>query len=60
MLVVVAVFAVVLVRTRFGRYVLAIGGNEEAARLAGINVRLGQGDGLRDLGRLRRLWPECS
>ena len=38
MLVVVAVFAVLLVRTRFGRYVLAIGGNEEAARLAGINV----------------------
>ena len=25
-------------RTRFGRYVFAIGGNEEAARLAGINV----------------------
>jgi ribose/xylose/arabinose/galactoside ABC-type transport system permease subunit len=40
MLTVVIVFAVVLTRTRFGRYVLAIGGNEEAARLAGINVRL--------------------
>jgi ribose/xylose/arabinose/galactoside ABC-type transport system permease subunit len=40
MLAVVIVFAVVLTRTRFGRYVLAIGGNEEAARLAGINVRL--------------------
>lgn len=40
MLVVVIVFAIVLTRTRFGRYVLAIGGNEEAARLAGINVRL--------------------
>jgi ribose/xylose/arabinose/galactoside ABC-type transport system permease subunit len=26
-------------RTRFGRYVFAIGGNEEAARLAGIDVR---------------------
>jgi ribose/xylose/arabinose/galactoside ABC-type transport system permease subunit len=38
MLVVVAAFAVVLTRTRFGRYVLAIGGNEEAARLAGIAV----------------------
>ena len=38
MIVVVVVFAVLLVRTRFGRYVLAIGGNEEAARLAGINV----------------------
>ena len=40
MIVVVVVFAVILVRTRFGRYVLAIGGNEEAARLAGINVGL--------------------
>ena len=40
MLAVVAVFAVLLTRTRFGRYVLAIGGNEEAARLAGIDVRL--------------------
>ncbi|RLQ87135.1 sugar ABC transporter permease [Notoacmeibacter ruber] len=27
-------------RTRFGRYVFAIGGNPEAAELAGINVRL--------------------
>jgi ribose/xylose/arabinose/galactoside ABC-type transport system permease subunit len=40
MLTVVIVFAIVLTRTRFGRYVLALGGNEEAARLAGINVRL--------------------
>ena len=40
MIVVVVVFAIVLNRARFGRYVLAIGGNEEAARLAGINVRL--------------------
>jgi ribose/xylose/arabinose/galactoside ABC-type transport system permease subunit len=30
----------VLSRTRFGRYVYAIGGNEEAARLAGVPVRL--------------------
>ncbi len=37
---IVAVLAVVLTRTRFGRYVFAIGGNEEAARLAGINVGL--------------------
>ncbi|MGP6159250.1 MAG: ABC transporter permease [Vulcanimicrobiaceae bacterium] len=37
---IVAVFAIVLGRTRFGRYVFAIGGNEEAARLAGINVAL--------------------
>jgi ribose/xylose/arabinose/galactoside ABC-type transport system permease subunit len=35
---IVAIFAVVLTRTRFGRYVFAIGGNEEAARLAGIDV----------------------
>ena len=40
MLAVVIVFAVLLNRTRFGRYVLALGGNEEAARLAGINVHL--------------------
>ncbi len=40
MLAVVVVFAIVLNRTRFGRYVLALGGNEEAARLAGINVRV--------------------
>jgi len=38
MVVVVVTFAIVLNRTRFGRYVLAIGGNEEAARLAGVNV----------------------
>lgn len=30
--------AILLDRTRFGRHVLAIGGNEEAARLAGIPV----------------------
>jgi ribose/xylose/arabinose/galactoside ABC-type transport system permease subunit len=40
MLAIVVVFGVVLARTRFGRYVYAIGGNEEAARLAGINVGL--------------------
>ncbi len=38
MIAVVAVATVVLMRTRFGRYVFALGGNEEAARLAGINV----------------------
>jgi ribose/xylose/arabinose/galactoside ABC-type transport system permease subunit len=37
---IVIVFGIVLTRTRFGRYVFAIGGNEEAARLAGINVGL--------------------
>jgi ribose/xylose/arabinose/galactoside ABC-type transport system permease subunit len=40
MIAIVVVFAIVLNRTRFGRYVLAIGGNEEAARLAGVNVAL--------------------
>jgi ribose/xylose/arabinose/galactoside ABC-type transport system permease subunit len=40
LVVMVVVFAVLLTRTRFGRYVFAIGGNEEAARLAGIDVRL--------------------
>jgi putative xylitol transport system permease protein len=38
MLVVILIATVLLTRTRFGRYVFAIGGNEEAARLAGINV----------------------
>ena len=33
------VMSFVLNRTYFGRYVYALGGNEEAARLAGINVR---------------------
>jgi ribose/xylose/arabinose/galactoside ABC-type transport system permease subunit len=32
------VYSIVLKRTRFGRYIYAIGGNEEAARLAGINT----------------------
>lgn len=39
MAVVTIVFAIVLGRTAYGRYVLADGGNEEAARLAGIDVR---------------------
>jgi len=39
MAVVVVVFAIVLGRTPFGRYVLALGGNEEAARLAGIDTQ---------------------
>ena len=33
-------FAWLMTRTRFGRYVFAVGGNAEAARRAGINVRL--------------------
>jgi len=38
MLAVVIVASYALGQTRFGRYVYAIGGNEEAARLSGINV----------------------
>jgi D-xylose transport system permease protein len=39
-LAVVALWTFVLGRLRFGRYVYAIGGNAEAARRAGINLRL--------------------
>src|SRR6185369_12163827 len=39
MIVLYGVAYVVLKHTRFGRYVYAVGGNTEAARLAGINVR---------------------
>lgn len=38
MVAVIVICSVLLMRTRFGRYVFAIGGNEEAARLAGVNV----------------------
>ena len=37
-LIVVIVASILLTRTRFGRNVFATGGNQEAARLAGINV----------------------
>lgn len=39
MVVVVLVMTVLMNRTRFGRYVFAIGGNPEAAALSGINTR---------------------
>ncbi|GAA5533014.1 ABC transporter permease [Deinococcus aluminii] len=39
MLAVVALFAWIMARTVFGRYVLAVGGNEAAARLAGVPVQ---------------------
>lgn len=39
MVVVVIIFAVLLARTVFGRHVYAVGGNPEAARLAGVPVR---------------------
>jgi len=35
----VAVFMLVMKRTRFGRHVYAVGGSEKAARLSGLNVR---------------------
>ena len=38
MLVVLVAFSVLLSRTKFGRYVYAIGGNAEAARRSGINL----------------------
>ncbi len=38
MIVVIVIASILLMRTRFGRYVFALGGNEEAARLAGVNV----------------------
>jgi ribose/xylose/arabinose/galactoside ABC-type transport system permease subunit len=38
MLCIVVIANYALAQTRFGRYVYAIGGNEEAARLSGINV----------------------
>ncbi len=39
MFLVYAVCHVMLTRTRFGRYTYAIGGNEEATHLSGVNVR---------------------
>jgi ribose transport system permease protein len=35
----VAVFILLMKRTRFGRHVYAVGGSEKAARLSGLNVR---------------------
>jgi ribose/xylose/arabinose/galactoside ABC-type transport system permease subunit len=40
LLVVTGLASLVLNRTRFGRYVYAVGGNEDAARASGINVNL--------------------
>ena len=37
---IVGVWTLLLLRTRFGRYVYAIGGNPEAARRAGVNLAL--------------------
>ena len=38
-LAVTALAWILLNRTRYGRYVVAVGGNREAARIAGVNVR---------------------
>lgn len=40
MLIIFALFQVLLLMTRFGRDIYAVGGNEEAARLAGIRTNL--------------------
>ncbi|MGV2103129.1 ABC transporter permease [Rhizobium sp. 21-4511-3d] len=38
MLVLMVAFAIIMRRTRFGRYIYATGGNENAARLSGVKV----------------------
>jgi ribose transport system permease protein len=40
LLIVTGVASLVLNRTRFGRYIYAVGGNEDATRASGINVKL--------------------
>jgi ribose/xylose/arabinose/galactoside ABC-type transport system permease subunit len=40
MVVIAHIGSFILTRTYFGRYTFALGGNEEAARLAGVNVNL--------------------
>ena len=39
LLVLAAIFTFITTRTKFGRYTFAIGGNPEAARLSGINIK---------------------
>ena len=39
MVVIVVIFALIVAKTTFGRYIQATGGNKEAARLAGIPVK---------------------
>ena len=50
----------VLDRTKFGRYIYAVGGNAEAARRAGIKVVLHPVDGVHRLLRRSRSSPDCS
>ena len=50
-----AVLAHIVLRyTRYGRQVYAVGGNPEAARLSGLNVRCDHDQRLRHHGLLRR------
>ena len=53
MLALVALGGFVLTRTRFGRHVYAVGGNEEASRLSGVSVGWVKLGGVRDRGRER-------
>jgi galactofuranose transport system permease protein len=39
MAIILIIFALIVTRTTFGRYIQATGGNEEAARLAGVPVK---------------------
>jgi D-xylose transport system permease protein len=39
LIIIAAIYTIITTRTPFGRYVYAIGGNVEAARLSGVNVR---------------------
>lgn len=39
-LILFAIATFVIIKTRYGRYVFATGGNEESARLSGVNVKL--------------------
>jgi ribose transport system permease protein len=38
LLVLTVIFSLIMVRTRFGRYIYAVGGNENAARLSGVKT----------------------
>lgn len=40
MIIIAVIGSFILTRTYFGRYVFALGGNEQAARLAGVNIRM--------------------
>lgn len=40
MLVMIAIFSILLNKTKFGTYIYAIGGNREAARLSGVPIKI--------------------